>query len=152
MKICMVPDANLRFLRSALERMTVSCPRTLIPRTADCGERDAQAELMVVRRVIDDILIGNPNADCHSQHRANRGMLELACEKLVWLRTVLKAMDDPDIWKCFFEWESCDDEVEDEVNVISGRLSNVSRWDLDTCIEHLSREVLDRWEVGNESS
>lgn len=138
MRICRVPDANLRFLIGAVERMVATCPASAFVKVAAGDEIQVISRLNPVLRTLDDIKAGNPHADCHYRHRANRGMLEVAAEDLRWLKALIEELEE--------EIESGDDS-----DYLHGQLANISRWDLDTCLEHLGQDSLDLWEVEDEA-
>lgn len=131
MRICQVPDANMRFLRGALERLTNLCDPEASPPDSCRTLADA---LRASRQTVDDILAGNPHADVHSRHRANRACLERMCEDLTWIKNELVTAEDEMIYhddQRFFYEENCD----------------LLGFDLDTAIEHVSNYALDKWEV-----
>ena len=143
MRICKIPDANLRFLIGAAERLVAACPASAFVKVAAGGEIQVISRLNPVLRTLDDIRAGNPHADCHYRHRANRGMLEVAAENLRWLKALIEELEE--------EIESGQWESDDDSDYLHGQLANISRWDLDTCLEHLSPEALDKWEVEDEA-
>jgi len=131
MRICKVPDANMRFLRGALERLCNRCD----PGFTGESNRTIDEVLASVRRTIDDIMAGNPHADCHYRHRANRGMLEIAHDDLVYVKRTIEEAEDGD----------------EEQSWLYSSLCVLLGFDLDTAIEHLSPSALDKWEVEDEA-
>lgn len=137
MKICMVPDANIKAVRNSLENLVVGCgPGSKLP----CG---ASLYHLVISsfKTVDSILDQTPTPNgppSIQKWRANRISLEQVHENIQKVATAKDKSQDQEFYGYF------------EVRTMTS-LDNMKWFDIQLVLEHLGQDSLNLWEVEDEA-
>jgi len=126
MKICMVPEANLKAVRNAVESLMKKMDPDVV-----YGGQGLRGKLNVALCIVQDVLDGPMNAE---RRRANRGMLEEAFEQLKFVVNAVQV---------FREWSDVDEEAEAMVKAVR----TYDPFVMEMALDHLGPAALDLWET-----